>query len=193
MTAPSSGEVTRLLGAIQAGSAGAKDRLVGLIYDELRHMAAGLVGRGAAGGSLPPTALVHEAFLRLEAGDVLAQAPNRRYLFGAAAQAMRRALVDHARQRRAAKRGEGRQRVPLDDVLDHFDQQHIDVLALDEALDELSAQDERQWLVVVLRFFGGFSVEEVADALGVSVSCAEGDFRLARAWLRRRLAGDGSP
>jgi RNA polymerase sigma factor (TIGR02999 family) len=192
MTAPSSGQVTRLLGEIQAGSAGAKDRLVGLIYEELRRMAAGLVGHRAGGGSLPPTALVHEAFLRLEAGDVLAQAPNRRYLFAAAAQAMRRVLVDHARQRRAAKRGEGLRRVPLDDVLDYFDRQQLDVLALDEALDELSAQDERQWLVIVLRFFGGFSVEEVAQALEVSVSAVEGDFRLARAWLRRKLAG-GEP
>jgi RNA polymerase sigma factor (TIGR02999 family) len=190
MTAPSSGEVTRLLGEIRGGSAGARDRLVGLIYEELRRMASGLVGRDAR-GSLPPTALVHEAFLRLEAGDVLGHAPNRRYLFAAAAQAMRRALVDHARARRAAKRGAGRQRVPLDDVLDDFERQHLDVLALDEALDALHAADERQWLVVVLRFFGGLSVEEVAEALEVSVSSVEGDFRLARAWLRRHLAGGG--
>jgi RNA polymerase sigma factor (TIGR02999 family) len=102
---------------------------------------------------------------------------------------MRRALVDHARERRAAKRGDGRRRVPLDDVLNYFDERHLDVLALDEALDELKAQDERQWLVVVLRFFGGFSVEEVAEVLELSVSAVEGDFRLARAWLRRKLAG----
>jgi RNA polymerase sigma factor (TIGR02999 family) len=188
MTAPPAGEVTRLLAEIQAGSAGAKGRLVDLVYGELRRMASGLA-RGEAAGSLPPTALVHEAFLRLEAGDAFGRAPNRRYLFAAAAQAMRRALVDHARERRAAKRGDGRRRVPLDDVLDYFEEQHLDVLALDEALDELKAQDERQWLVVVLRFFGGFSVEEVAEVLELSVSTVEGDFRLARAWLRRKLAG----
>jgi RNA polymerase sigma factor (TIGR02999 family) len=185
-------EVTRLLQQIQDGDRDAKSRLVGLLYDELRRMAAGLIRRDTTGGSLPPTALVHEAFLHLDAGGAFGKAPSRRYLFAAAAQAMRQILVDHARQRNAAKRGGGRQRVPLDDVLDYFDGQHLDVLALNEALDALQAADERQWLVVVLRFFGGFNVKEVADALDASVSAAESDFRLARAWLRRHLAGDGA-
>ncbi len=188
MTALSPGEVTRLLEQIRAGNTEAKSRLVAIVYSELRHMAAGLMPR-AADGTLTPTALVHEAFLHLDAGSAFRAAPNRRYLFAAAAQAMRQVIVDHARAQRAAKRGAGRARVPLDDVLDYFDRQHLDVLALDEALDHLKAQDERQWLVVVLRFFGGFTVEEVAEVLEVSVSSVESDFRIARAWLRRHLGG----
>src|SRR5262249_8729272 len=150
MPSPPSGAVTRLLDDIRGGDAAAREHLVALVYDELRRVAAGLVRGQGGDGSLPPTAIVHEAFLRLHAGDGLARAPDRRYLFAATAQAMRQVLVDRARERRAAKRGGGRARVPLDDVLDHFAEQHIDVLALDEALDGLRAQDERQWLVVVL-------------------------------------------
>ncbi len=185
MTPLEPGAVTRLLADIRGGDADARNRLVSLVYDELRQVAAGLVRR--RDGSLPPTAIVHEAFLRLDVGPGLARAPDRRYLFAAAAQAMRQVLVDHARERGAAKRGAGRARVPLDDVLDHFAEQHIDVLALNEALDGLRAVNERQWLVVVMRFFGGFSVEEVAETLELSVSSVESAFRAARAWLRRAL------
>src|SRR5262245_34302249 len=183
-------EITSLLERARAGDASAKADLIQRIYAELRQIAGRLMRRQPA-GSLSPTVLVREALLRLDAGEALAQAPDRRYLFAAAAQAMRRVLVDHARARRAAKRGGEMARVPLDDVLDSLAERRLDVLALDEALDRLAALNERQWLVVVLRFFADFSVEEVARTLEVSVSTVESDFRMARAFLHRALADGG--
>jgi RNA polymerase sigma factor (TIGR02999 family) len=190
MTPEPPGEVTQLLHAFLGGDAGAKDRLVRLVYDELRGIAAGLLGQEDGPKTLQPTALVHEAYLRLDRGRVLSRAPDHHYFFAAATQAMRHVLVDHARLRRAEKRGDGRQRLPLDAVLDYFRQENLDVVALHEALDELATLNERQSQVVVLRFFGGLSVAEVAAQLGVSVSTVESDFRLARAWLHRQIRRD---
>jgi RNA polymerase sigma-70 factor (ECF subfamily) len=128
---------------------------------------------------------VNEAVVRLLDGDALEKAPNRRYLFAAAAQAMRRILVDHARKRNA-RNGQLR-RVPLDLVLAHFEEQRMDFIELNEALDRLTALHERQALVVVLRFFVGIPATKIADVLGVSVSTVEGDWRFARAWLRNEI------
>ena len=189
MTPEVQGEATRLLHAIQEGDAWAKDRLIHLVYDELRGIAAKFLLEEDAARTLQPTALVHEAYLRLDKDGVLGSAPNQRYFFAAAAQAMRQVLVDHARRRNTEKRGDGWRRVPLDAVLDYFEREKLDVVALHDALDELAALDERQSQTVVLRFFGGFTVPEVAEQLGVSVSTVESDFRLARAWLHRQIKG----
>ena len=127
--------------------------------------------------------------LKLFEGNVFENAPNRRYLFAAAAQAMRQILVDHARRRGAVKREGGRDRVTLDAVLSYFEDKQLDILALDEAVARLFAKNERQGLVVSLRFFVGLSVPEVAETLEVSVATVEGDWRVARAWLRGQLKG----
>jgi RNA polymerase sigma-70 factor, ECF subfamily len=189
MTPHDPGEATRLLHAIQEGDATAKERLIHLVYGELRGIAAKFLLDEGQSQTLQPTALVHEAYLRLDNDGVLSNAPNRNYFFAAAAQAMRQVLVDHARRRRTDKRGKGWKRVPLDAVLDYFEQENLDVVALHEALDEMAALDERKSQVVVLRFFGGFTVGEVAEQLGVSVSTVESDFRLARAWLHQQISG----
>lgn len=183
------GELTILLQEARAGRKDANDRLAKGIYDELRRTAAILLRHERADHSLQPSALVNEALLRLFGGPAVAEAPNRRYLFAAAGHAMRQVLVDHARQRRAAKRGGAMTRVPLDDVLGFYEAQQLDVLALNEAVDGLMALNERQGLVVTLRFFAGLSVPEVAEALEVSITTVESDWRVARAWLRDRLGG----
>jgi RNA polymerase sigma factor (TIGR02999 family) len=180
-------EVTTLLGEIRAGQAGAWDELVELIYAELRRLASGLLRRERPGHTLQTTALVHEALLRLLRPDVQGGAQNRAQFLAAAARAMRRVLVDHARGRATDKRGGGQEQVPLDEALDYFARQHLDVLAVHEALDGLAALHKRQSQVVELRFFGGYTVEEVADLLQVSVSTVESDFRKATAFLRSRL------
>ena len=187
MAGDAQADVTTLLDAIRAGKADAQDELVARIYAELRRLAAGLMRRERPGHTLQPTALVHEAVAQLLGQDVLARAPDRRYVFAAAARAMRQALVDHARRHGAGKRGGGRRREGLDAVLDYFKEQDVDVVALHEALEELAKSNERASQVVTLRFFGNFTVAEVAELLGVSVATVEGDFRLARAWLRRAL------
>ena len=152
-------------------------------------MAGALMQRERPGHTLQPSALVNEAMVRLLEGSALNRSADRGYFFAAAAQAMRQVLVDHARRRRAAKRDGGRRRVPLDQVLQYFDDRRLDVLALHEALDRLMTLDERQGLVVSLRFFAGLSAPEVADVLDVSVGTIEGDWRIARAWLRGQLGG----
>jgi RNA polymerase sigma factor (TIGR02999 family) len=189
MTPEPPGGVTRLLQAIQDGDEGAKEQLLHAVYDELHGIAAGLFRQTGAADTLQPTALVHEAYLRLDRAGAFDSAPNRAYFFAAAAHAMRQVLVDHARRRRTDKRGDGWRRVPLDEVLDRFERDNMDVVALHDALNELAVLDGRQSQVVVLRFFGGLSVAEVAGQLGVSVSTVESDFRLARAWLHRQIRG----
>ena len=183
------GDLTALLGEVHAGRAGAQERLVRAIYAELRRIAGGLMRREAPGHTLQPSALVHEALLRLLDGDALADVPNRRYLFAAAAQAMRQVLVDHARRRTARKRDGNRVRVPLDQVLAGFVEQGLDVIALHEALERLAQEYPRPAQVVDLRFFGGLSVPEVAETLAVSDTTIESDWRFARAWLMGQLGG----
>jgi RNA polymerase sigma factor (TIGR02999 family) len=183
------GDLTAILNEARAGGPDARERLVGAIYDELRHTAGGLMRRERPGHTLQPTALVHEALLRLLDSDALADVPNRRYLFAAAAQAMRQVLVEHARRRRARKRDGNRVRVPLDQVLAGFEEQGLDVIALHEALERLARDYPRPAQVVTLRFFGGLSVPEVAEIFAVSDTTIESDWRFARAWLKGQLGG----
>jgi RNA polymerase sigma factor (TIGR02999 family) len=183
------GDLTAILGEVRDGRADAQERLVRVIYAELRRIAGGLLRRERPGHTLQPSALVHEALLRLLDGDALADVPNRRYLLAAAAQAMRLVLVDHARRRHAAKRLGGRIRRPLDEALVACEAQGLDVLALHDALDRLARSNPRPARVVTLRFFGGLSVPEVAAALEVSDTTVEGDWRYARAWLHGQLGG----
>ena len=183
------GDLTELLDALGAGRQDARDQLVNLVYDELRRIAGGLMRKERPDHTLQPSALVHEALIRLWDGDTLRKASDRRYFFTSAAGAMRQVLVDYARRRNAAKRGGGWERLPLDDVLDVFEEQDVDVIDLDEALDRLSELDERQGVVVTLHCFAGLTFAEIADLLAVSPGTVKRDFRIARAWLRSQLGG----
>lgn len=178
-----------ILGRARSGDEAARGELIALIYDELRRVATGLMRRERTGHTLSPTAVVHEAVIRLLGDAVFDQATDRSYLFASAARAMRQVLIDHARRRGADRRGGGRHRVPLDAVVDYFEAQGLDVVAIHEALDRLAALDGRQSQVMTLRYFGGMTIPEVAAALGVSAVTVERDWRLARAWLAGQLGG----
>ena len=178
---------TRVLRRLTDGDQEAASELLPMVYDELRRLAgAAMEGRGAQ--TLQPTALVHEAYLKLI--DQESPWEGRSHFLGVAAKAMRSILVDHARARSAAKRGGGRPRVPLDDALGWYEEQSIDLVALDDALAELGREDERLARVVELRFFGGLENAEIADVLGVSTPTVVRDWRLARAWLHRAMSED---
>jgi len=188
MPKPNPHEVTQLLLAWSDGDKSAMDQLMPLVYGELRRLAKQHMRRERAGHTLQTTALIHEAYLRLiNAG----QAPleNRRRFFAAASQLMRQALVDLARERGSLKRGGGAEHVSLDEALMVSEQRDDELLELDEALLALAEFDERKSHVVELRFFGGLSVEETAEALDVSVETVHRDWRLARSWLLRLLRG----
>ena len=182
-------ETTQLLVRASRGDQAAVRQLAPLVYDELRALAHQyLPPKGAAGtATLQPTALVHEAFLRLIGHDA-ANYKSRTHFLATAATAMRSVLVDHARARGAAKRGGGWCRITLDEAAAFQPQSEVDLAALDEALAKLARLKERAARIVELRFFGGMSVEEVADYLGVSARTVKGDWRTARAWLRAELA-----
>jgi RNA polymerase sigma factor (TIGR02999 family) len=181
---PSPGEVTRLLRAWGEGDASARDHLIPLIYDELRRQARSHLRRERPGHTLRPTDLVHETYLRLRAQN--SGWDNRQQLFAVTSGLMRRILVDHARRRASAKRGRGL-RVTLVEAPAAAKAAEPDLLDLDTALDELAALDERQARLVELRFFGGLSIEEAADAVGVSLATANRDWATAKSWLYRRL------
>jgi RNA polymerase sigma-70 factor (ECF subfamily) len=182
--------VTELLRAHRAGDAEALERLVALVYGELRRQAARYLRRERQNHTLQPTALVHEAYLRLaDQRDVEWQ--NRAHFFAISAQIMRRILVDHARGRGRGKRGGGLAPVLLDDALAIAEARDLDLVALDDALSALARLDERQSRIVEMRFFAGLEVEEVAEALGVSPTTVKRDWSLARAWLRRELLRGG--
>jgi RNA polymerase sigma factor (TIGR02999 family) len=155
-------------------------------------VAAGLMRRERADHTLPPTAVVHEAVIRLMADSVIKHAPDRSYLFAAAARAMRQVLIEHARRRATSRRGGGQRRVPLDFVVDYFEVQGVDVVAIHEALERLAELHERQSQVVTLRYFGGMTVPEIAEAMGLSISTVESDWRIARAWLSSELRQEES-
>jgi RNA polymerase sigma-70 factor (ECF subfamily) len=182
---------TLILGRARAGDVRAKSELVALVYDELRRVATGLMRRERTDHTLSPTAVVHEAVIRLLGDEVFDKAADRNFLFASAARAMREVLIDHARRRSADRRGGGRRRVPLDLVADYFEEQGLDVVAVHESLDRLAELNERQSQVMTLRYFGGLTVPEVAAALGVSVVTVERDWRLARAWLSGQLGERG--
>lgn len=190
-TARTQEQVTGLLRAIDDGDTDAVNRLLPLIYDELKHLARAQLRGQNPGDTLNTTGLVHEAYMRL-AGAESPGERSRGQFFSLAATAMRSVIVDHARKRNAEKRGGGRQRVPLDMAVDVMEQQGVDVIALHEALTELAKIDERKARVVDLRYFVGMSVEETAQALGVSAPTAKREWRAARAWLKQMLA-EGAP
>jgi RNA polymerase sigma-70 factor (ECF subfamily) len=177
------------------GRAGSEDmRIEGealaLVYDELRGVASRLMRRERSDHTLSPTAVVHEAVLKL-LGDVKFASSDRSYLLAAASRAMREVLVDHARRRATARRGGGWQRMPIDVVVNYFEAQDLDIVAVREALDRLAEVDARLSQVITLRYFGGMTVPEIAVALGVSVVTVERDWRFGRAWLRRELHDGG--
>jgi RNA polymerase sigma-70 factor (ECF subfamily) len=184
------GEVTRLLGELSRGRREVEADLIPLIYRELRRLAAAQMKRERPGHTLQPTALVHEAYLRL-AGQH-ADWHNRAHFFAVAAQAMRRVLLDYARQRHAGKRGSQAQQVTLEDCLAATSRPLDEVLAVDECVTRLAAIDPRQARLVELRFFAGLSLEESAQALGVSEITAKRDWASAKAWLSRELRRGGT-
>jgi RNA polymerase sigma factor (TIGR02999 family) len=187
-------EVTRILSAIEQGDPRAADQLLPLVYDELRRLAARKLARETPGQTLQATALVHEAYLRLVGDPSEAAAPewnSRGHFFAAAAEAMRRILVDQARHKQTAKAGGDRRRIELNDIEPAAKEPDVDLLALHDALDRLEAADKRKADLVKLRFFVGLTIEEAAHALGVSISTATTDWAYARCWLRLEVLGVG--
>lgn len=180
-------ELTRLLARARAGESGAAEDLYARVYDHLRAMAAGqMAGLGNA-HTLQPTALVHEAWLRLSKAPGIDGWRDREHFLSYAARAMRSVLIDHARRRQTDKRGGEWQRQPLDAIVELYQDRGIDLLALDDALERLAADEPRQARVVVLRTFGGLSLPEVARQVGVSLATAERDWHVARMFLRETL------
>lgn len=181
-----SGEITTILEAISAGDRGQVNRLADLVYDDLRRLAADYMQREPEGHTLQPTALVHEAFLKLVDQDRVTWR-NRTHFFAVGATLMRRILVDHARRRSMAKRGAGWRRVPFSDDLQLASSRDEDVLALDDALTRLHDLDPDRARLVELRFFGGLTLDETAEALGLSKRTVQNHWTVCRAWLRREL------
>lgn len=179
--------VTQLLVDWSNGDQKALDKLMPLVYSELRRLAGNYLRRERPGHTLQPTALVNEAYLKL-IDQRNAKWQNRAQFYGVAAQLMRRILVDHARQHQAAKRGGSDQRrLSITSAERLVQQPEVDLLALHEALEELATLDAQQERIVELRFFGGLSIEETAEVLGVGHATVERDWKMARAWLRRQL------
>jgi RNA polymerase sigma-70 factor (ECF subfamily) len=185
MTDRGAPSVTALLAAARAGEKGALDALLPLVYDELRRIARAQMRRERPGQTLDATALVHEAWLRLGGGT--AAAGDRAHFLGIAARLMRQILVERARARHAAKRGGHRERVTLDEGLLPSSDARVDVLALDQALERLASLDPMNARLVELRFFGGLTVEEAAEALDISPATLKRRWALARAFLLREL------
>jgi RNA polymerase sigma factor (TIGR02999 family) len=181
--------VTNLLVEWRRGDQAAFERLIPLVYQELRRVASARLHGESAGHTLQTTALVHEAYLRLVGLDRMSL-ENRTHFFAMAARLMREILVDHARRKQALKRGGGVVVLAPGSVEAGAENNMLDVLTLDEALTELSSLDERLGRVVELRFFVGFTIAETSDALGVSPATVERDWTVAKAWLLRRLTGD---
>jgi RNA polymerase sigma factor (TIGR02999 family) len=191
--AVSMNDVTRILSAVEKGNAGAVEQLLPLVYDELRKLAAQRLAQEKPGQTLQATALVHEAYLRLVDDDSRSW-ESRGHFFAAAAEAMRRILVDRARDRRRLKRGGSRRRQDLDlDALTAPDAPPDDLLDLDDAIDRLGRVDPRAAALVKLRLFAGLTLDQAADALGVSPRTADFDWRFARAWLFDELSGPEPP
>ena len=179
---PSQANVTELLHAWSDGHPAAIDKLIPLIYDEIRRIAEHYLRRERPNHTLQPTALVHEAYLRL-VDQKQTGWKNRAYFFGAAAQIMRRILVDHARQHRAAKRGGAERMVTLNEDVAFAEQRDVNLLALDDALKKLAEMDQQKSQIVELRFFSGLSIEETAEVLRVSPATVTRQWRTVKAWL----------
>jgi RNA polymerase sigma factor (TIGR02999 family) len=186
--------ITEVLNAIEQGDPHAAEALLPLVYDELRKLAVERMAQEKPGQTLQATALVHEAYLRLVDVEKVQQWDSRGHFFAAAAESMRRILVDRARHKQTYKAGGGRRRLDLDDIEPALAEANDDrLLALDEALRQLEVEDPRKAQLVKLRFFAGLTAEQAAAAMGVSTSTAEKDWTYARSWLRvaiDRLSGD---
>ena len=188
MTRPSSSDITQVLRKASQGDDSAVNHLMPLVYDELRALAETYLQRERPGHTLQATALVHDAYMRLVEQDQV-EWRGRAHFFAVAAQAIRRILVDHARGHKRLKRGGDRHRVQLDKDAAWTGGHELDLLALNEALEKLAVLHERQAHIVELRFFGGLALKEIAGFLGVSPRTVDGDWSMARAWLRRELQG----
>ena len=188
MASPPPGDVTRLLDDLNHGNGEAADKLLEIVYHELRAMAAAKMKAEPAGHTLQPTALVHEAYMRLKAHDRV-RWKSRSHFLGVAAQAMRRVLIDHARRHNADRRGPGR-RVTMDDSHGGAITDPVGLIALDDALNALADENPRQAQTVELRYFGGLTGKEVAEVLDVSEVTVKRDWQYARAWLYRQIEGD---
>jgi RNA polymerase sigma factor (TIGR02999 family) len=185
-------EVTQILNAIENGDRQAAERLLPLVYDELRQLAAAKLADERPGQTLQATALVHEAYLRLVGGDDVPQWDNRWHFFAAAAEAMRRIMLNAARDKKRLKRGGNFHRIDLEQAELALDSNDEELIALDEALDQLEGEDAVAAQVVKLRFFAGLKQREVATALGISLRSVEREWAFAQAWLYDRLRHDES-
>jgi RNA polymerase sigma factor (TIGR02999 family) len=183
-------EVTRILSAIEQGDTAAAEQLLPLVYQELRHLAAQKIAQEAPGQTLQATALVHEAYVRLVSGNEAQRWNSRGHFFAAAAEAMRRILVENARRRRSRKHGGGRIRQSLDDIQVSTPEPAEDLLALDEALDRLAVHDPVKADLVKLRYFAGLTIEEAAEALGISPATAKRHWTYARTWLFQAMTSE---
>lgn len=184
------GEVTALLKRLKAGDQDVSEKLIPLVIDELRRLARHYMRNERVGHTLQPTALVNEAYLRL-AGYKRMDWQSRAHFIGVAASVMRQILIDYARKKRAAKRGGDETDMPLDERVGMLSkQQSAEILDLDRALEQLEKMSPRQAKIVEMRYFGGLSVEETAEALGVSAITVKRDWAVARAWLKSRLRGE---
>lgn len=182
--------VTGVLAAIQQGDPHAAEQLLPLIYDELRALAAHKMARETPGQTLQATALVHEAYLRLVNTEHVQHWNSRGHFFAAAAEAMRRILVERARSKHSLKGGGDHHRRELPDIAAPASVPDIDLLALDEVLEKLERQDKRKAQLVKMRFFAGLTITEAAEALGISTSTADNDWAYARCWLRLEMEGN---
>ena len=180
--------ITELLLESSRGNKAALDELMPLVYKELRRLAESHLEHEREGHTLQATALVHEAYLRL-VDQQNVDWKNRAQFFALAATMMRRILVNHAEAHHAAKRGGHQTKLALDDVISFFQEEKVDLLALDEALERLARLDERQAQIVELRFFGGLTVDEAADVLQMSPATVKREWRMAKTWLARELSG----
>jgi RNA polymerase sigma factor (TIGR02999 family) len=180
-------DVTQILNAVEQGDPQAAEQLLPLVYDELRKLAAQKLAQEKPGQTLQATALVHEAYVRLVDVEKVPHWDRRGHFFAAAAEAMRRILVDRARRQRAEKHGGGHERIALPDLAERAPDDPLDLLALDEALQILAEQHPQKAQIVKLRFFAGLSLEETAQTLGISRAAAQRSWAFARAWLFGRL------
>ncbi len=185
-------DVTRILAAIEGGDARAVDELLPVVYDELRRLAAWKLSRERPGQTLQATALVHEAYLRL-VGAEEQHWSSRGHFFSAAAEAMRRILIENARHKKSLKYGGGHQRVGIDDAQLAIEVPSDELIALDEGLEKLSKEDKESAELIKLRFFAGLTMEQAADILGISRRTADRTWAYARAWLYREITRANKP
>ena len=182
-------DVTLILDRINNGETSAPDELLPLVYDELRKLANGYLKQERPDHTLQPTALVHEAYIRLTDWENVSW-QGRAHFFSVAAQVMRNILVDHARRKKAEMHGGNLQKLALDEAISFSDEREVDLVDLDDALNELANLDERQAKIIELRFFGGLTIDETAHALNVSAMTISRDWNFAKAWLYRRLSNE---